>query len=586
MRLASLLAALLVSSAAVAGPKDLGPKAAADTITISIYLNLQHPDELARFIDSTVSPGPNYHRFLTVDQFADRFGATDRQINKTIKALNKAGIAVSDIYPSHLVIRATGTVDQFNTFFGTSLHNFANGAHKYQAPAKSVVIPVDLADTIASVSGLSTQRQRQARHSHARTTANKAITLPQNSTSTGIPGEFTVGDVADQYQVNPLYKLGIDGRGATVGIATLAGFDPKDAEHYWKAIGLKTKGGRIKQVHVDGGGDVSPDAGSDETTLDVEQAGGMAPGADLIVYDAPNTDAGFLDLFYKIASDNKVDSFSISWGDSEIFTIANDVTDEFVALDQALMEAAAQGISVFASSGDDGAYDTTSALGPDFQKVLSVDSPSSDPYMTAAGGTTAAGDLPLTDTITLHFDKERVWGWSYLIPYVADVSEIFSAGGGGGVSSFWPTPSYQQGVAGIKKTEKGQSLLDTDGNDYLDLPAKFAGRNVPDISLNGDPDTGFLLYYTGDGSGWTGGWGGTSFVAPQLNGITGLMNQVEGRVGFLNPQLYRLQGTNALNDVKAGDNWFYNGQKGYEPGAGLGSINATNLLTALLLQCF
>jgi subtilase family serine protease len=121
-----------------------------------------------------------------------------------------------------------------------------------------------------------------------------------------------VGDVANFYDINPLYKAGINGRGQTVGIATLANFLPSDAYAYWSLIGLIILPNRITQVHVDGGGELSADAGSGETSLDVEQSGGLAPNAKIIVYDAPNTNPGIIDLFYKAASDNLVDSLSVS----------------------------------------------------------------------------------------------------------------------------------------------------------------------------------------------------------------------------------------------------------------------------------
>ena len=185
---------------------------------------------------------------------------------------------------------------------------------------------------------------------------------PHGAIATGIPQQYTVGDVANLYDINPLYKAHIEGRGQTVGIATLANFLPNDAYDYWSMIGLNVLANRITQVHVDGGGELSADAGSGETSLDVEQSGGLAPNAKIIVYDAPNTDPGFIDLFYKAASDNLVDSLSVSWGDAEIFdslqaVLSEDVTGQLLAIHQAFLELAAQGISTFASAGDNGAYD-------------------------------------------------------------------------------------------------------------------------------------------------------------------------------------------------------------------------------------
>ncbi len=220
-----------------------------------------------------------------------------------------------------------------------------------------------------------------------------AVAFPlNNGTASGVPGDFTVGDVAAQYGVNPLYARGINGKGRTVGIATLADFQPEDAYAYWDMIGLKVLPHRITQVHVDGGGELSSDAGTGETSLDVEQSGGLAPFAKIIVYDAPNTETGFIDLFYKAASDNLVDTLSVSWGESEVFfystPLSTDTHLDFVAYHQAFAEAAVQGISLFAASGDDGAYDINGVypsiigdpafVGP-FNAPLTVDSPGDEP---------------------------------------------------------------------------------------------------------------------------------------------------------------------------------------------------------------
>ena len=127
--------------------------------------------------------------------------------------------------------------------------------------------------------------------------------------------------------------------------------------------------------------------------------------------------------------------------------------------------------------------------------------------------------------------------------------------------------------------------------DYYDLPAHFPGRNVPDISANADPFTGYQIYYTSDqnGFGIIQGYGGTSFVAPELNGVAILIDEyVHGRVGLLNGPLYNLaRGTGyhgshpILKAVKYGNNDFYYGSAGYNPGAGLGVIDVTILAESL-----
>ena len=357
-------------------------------------------------------------------------------------------------------------------------------------------------------------------------------------------------------------------------------------------------------MHVDGGGDLSANAGSGETSLDVEQSGGLAPQAKIIVYDAPNTDPGFIDLFYKAASDNLVDSLSVSWGQAEVLyfeaVIGADHTGQLLAFHQAFLELAAQGISAFAASGDNGAYeiyDSNVAFENPYSNALTVDSPGDDPAITAAGGTTTPVVLTLTDPPPnrppLVVPTEQVWGWDYLQNYLVEFlgnqyqNALFPVGGGGGVSVFWPVPAYQRHTPGIRRSEAGQSVI-FNGQELLDLRAHFAGRNLPDVSLNADPETGYLLLSTEDG-GLLAGFGGTSFVAPQLNGISALISQAigGGRLGLWNSMLYRFKqvygygNASPFVDITAGNNWFYQGIPGYEPGAGLGVLDVAKLAAAV-----
>ncbi|MEO5768591.1 MAG: peptidase S53, partial [Polyangia bacterium] len=232
-----------------------------------------------------------------------------------------------------------------------------------------------------------------------------------------------------------------------------------------------------------------------------------------------------------------------------------------------------------------------------FPNLLSVDSPASDPAITAAGGTTTPISKSFgPGTPPLVVPTEQVWGWDYLRDYFIEVigspdeNAFFPLGSGGGVSIFWPAPWYQTRTAGIRVTEPGQSLIFDDGSGpqhLLELPAGFAGRNLPDVSLDADPFSGFLVYSSLDG-GLLAGYGGTSFVAPQLNGVSALLEQAAGgRIGLWNPMLYRFKNSYAksasspLTDIVTGDNWYYAGRPGYEPGAGLGVLNVANLSAAI-----
>jgi subtilase family serine protease len=623
--LATSLALLLCGYATIgfaadgSAPADLGASNPGQTVNVTLVLGLHNQDALERYIYSTVTRGnPAFHRFLTTAEFADRYGATAGEIARVQAFLKQQGLSQAELLPNHLAIKVSGTIGQFNAAFHTSIHDYRNsdGATFHQ-PNATPTVPAALSGTLVVASGLSSEARYHSHHV-------KAILPPQqgpsanalakgaapatpactgNPTATCTPGEFTVGDVANRYNINPLYRVGVNGKGSTIGIATLANFIPADAYAYWSAIGLPVKPNRITQVHVDGGGPLSGPAGSGETSLDVEQSGGVAPWADIIVYDAPNTDAGFFDVFNQAVSDNKVDSLSVSWGSPEIFYFPQlnggvDFTSELRAFHQVFLEAAAQGISMFATSGDSGAYDTVRSLGglltDPVPPPLTADAPGSDPFITTAGGTTVPFSYSFSGGPTASLTKESVWGWDYISNYfqtnfgVDITDQVFSVGGGGGVSVFWPVPRYQQFTSGIQKSEKDQTLLFPQFGINYTLPKNYHGRNEPDVSLNADPETGYSLVSSLDGPGLLTFSGGTSFVAPQLNGISALLRQsTHGRVGFWNPQVYALQNIfgygpfSAFSDIRSGDNWFYAGKNGYEPGAGIGTLNVSNLAVFL-----
>jgi kumamolisin len=600
---------------------DAGMAPTNQTVHVTLFLKLHHEAALEDYIRQTVTPGSaHYQQFLTTSQFAQQYGATDADIAQVQSYLRSQGLS-SEVLPSHLAIRTSGTLGQFGQLFQTSIHNYVSkeDGHRFHKPATAPQLPSAIAGVVDIAAGLSSEKTYRPHHvstpaftafgtSNAKATATAKGSGDSNSnpTASGIPGEYTVGDVANFYNINPLYKRGVVGKGSTVGIVTLSNFYPSDATTYWSDIGLATKPNRITQVHVDGGAAI--DGGSGETSIDVEQSGGVAPYANIVVYDAPNTTAGYVDAFAQAVSDNTADSLSTSWGLPEIFNFAalnvtgasnTDTTDvgDLRAFHKIFLEAAVQGQSLFAASGDSGAYDTVRDLGAgtgvgEYTAPLTVDSPASDPYITAAGGTTTPFSYAFRKGPTKSITQESVWGWDYIQNYFdtyvgPGVVNLFSVGGGGGVSVYWHTPFYQVFTDGIRRSERNQSLVYNDPvagpTTLLKLPSHFEGRNVPDISLNADPETGYIFVSTYDG-GVLAGEGGTSFVAPQLNGITALLRQSTGhRIGLWNPQVYALQNIfgygsyTPFKSVRAGDNWFYYGAPHYNQGAGIGALNVANL---------
>ena len=603
----------------------LSSRNVAGDLTVTLPLKLRDSqaaeDLLANLSDQT---SPSFHQFLTPAEFKARFAQSDADVAATVAHLAAYGLHAERAGASSL--RVSGSPANLERAFHVSLHQYqvSAGASSYQfhAPTTAPTVPSEISAVVESVVGLSTRPQfsphsvRSSGKLGKPQAAQSAQSASSGSTTGNAPGLWTVADLSKYYDVQPLAAKNVTGEGRTLAIVTLASFTPADAFAYWTAVGLKVNASRITVVDVDGGPGAPSDAsGSEETTLDVEQSGGLAPGAKIIVYQAPNTNQAFLDAFVKAVEGNKADSISTSWGEWEWYdnltngavtdAYSGDTVSSLQAFHEIFLQAAVQGQSLFAASGDSGAYDANDgATPPDYTLALSVDNPASDSFITAAGATTLAGTQSYTvpsGSYTVTIPHERVWGWDYLdglctaLGYDPIACGIFPVGSGGGVSFEYRLPFYQYGIAGIQKTQPHQQFTDettTPPQTLLSLPAYFAGRNVPDISFNGDPETGYVIYYTSDQSGFIIDTyiGGTSFVAPQLNGVTALIDQyVRGRVGLLNIPMYDLArrgsgygGKNApFNAIKYGNNEFYQGRDGYSPAVGIGTLDVANFADAL-----
>ena len=589
---------------------DLGA-APLDTVkTIALSLPLRNKDALTTFVASTVDPkNANFRKFITPAQFNATYGATPDSIAQVTAYLAANGIAVSRVSSNGLLVVAKATNAQLTSLFGTAIHTYRSGSQTFERPVGTVVLPQGLVGLAQAVVGLSTQ---PLAHSYRKTSPHNGALAAEpdiaprplagtHTLASGLPGQLTTFDVLVNYNGTALPARGLDGSGVTLGILTYAGFSQSDAYAYWDAIGQAVLPNRITEINVADNVATPFDDDYQETSIDVEQAGGLAPQARILVYEAANTDIGSLLLYDQALSDNKCDTLSVSWGLAEVY----EDDARIAAYDSIFLEAAALGIPISASAGDTGAYDINgNDPYPAFSPLLSVDFPASHPLVLAAGGTTLAAAIPRKyGTVTV--PAERPWAWDYMRAYYLQhysqalyYGEAWPVGGGGGVSVNYGVPAYQSGLAGLRSSSVGQSMFGPEfydpstGSsfgptmDYIDMPASFAGRNLPDVSLDADPYTGYLLVYGGNVYSE---WGGTSFVAPQLNGITALITQQNGghRLGQLHPQLYGAfrtygYGTGSpFKAVGAGTNEYYTSAAGYNPAVGLGVINIDNLSKVL-----
>jgi kumamolisin len=599
---------------ALKGLSVFGPTPADTPETVSFVLRARNLGTLEGRVLAGMPGG-----YLSVGQFAHRYGQPGRNIAALEHYLAGYGIATTSDADG-LDVTATGTAGEFDNALTVQQRQYKTRATRAFAggpvrPGRMIhgtlqepLLPYSLAHFVLSILGLD---------NYPSFASSAAHTLPLAS---GVKpaavqtGSLTPADFASRYHLSPLYAKGATGAGATIGVVTLASLNPADPEYFWSnVLGISTLSDRITLDNVDGGsGPVSLVAGSNETTLDVEQSGALAPQAKIVVYQAPNTDFGFVDAFYTAASQNIADSVSASWGLSETAVDAAVVSGEEsatyeIAFNDAFLEMAAQGQSAFVSSADFGAYTPIGDIGTTNR---APEVPGSSPYVTAAGATTLPGTIPLTATDSATISAERTWGWDWWWPHYADfgLSSEFAAaqaeplGSGGGFSNVEPTPPYQQGVRGVHNFSAVEYLtpIDDQSVDGLTLPTQWSfnptpsvtqgfgfGRATPDVSADGDPYTGYLLYFSGfSGNPLEAGWGGTSFVAPQLNGSTALIDSLLGhRVGFWNPDIYRwaTSGHDPFSPLDtagtSNDNLYYTGTPGnvYNVGSGLGTPNLARI---------
>jgi subtilase family serine protease len=608
-----------LGASVLSGYTPFGDTPADTPETVSIYLNANNRNRLQAQVLAGMPSG-----FLTRGQFAQQYGASPAVIAGIENYLEGFGItarAMSD----NLVIQTTGTAGQYDQAFQITQSNFkvsvpsvhgGNHTMVVHGTTEDPKIPSLWGPYILAILGLSNYPTQQSNM------AGLADGLkPQSVGKSDLPNQALIpSDFATRYNLSPVQAQGT-GAGRTIGIVTLARIKPDVAAGFWSIIGLtgnQASASRINPINVDGGGGPASEAvGSDETNLDVEQSGALAPNANVNVYQAPNTDAGFADAFYQAASDNVADSVSASWGESESvikFVTALGIEDPNYAatFDQAFLELAAQGQSTFLSSGDSGAYPASRDLG---STDTTAGNPDDSPFVTSAGGTTIPGSFS-THGITFTFPTERAWGWDYLwaSPRPAQLgqteaqyAETHVVGGGGGYSELESMPPYQKAV-GAMNASTVEYLTPTGFVQVVpgfDLPTTWdfnanpsvaqvtgTGRATPDLSADADPETGYLLYYTfGDSTDPNSPpsfeqFGGTSFVAPQLNGVASVIDSALGRrVGFWNPAIYKfaIQGNSPFTPLDQSgtqnDNLLYTGTPGaiYNVGTGLGTPDFAKL---------
>jgi kumamolisin len=500
---------------------DAGPVDGAQRIEVTLVTRRRTPLP-AEYVEGTAT--------LTREQLAERHGADPADIARVRDVAIRYGLEVTGADASSRTVRLTGTVSALADVFGASLrlvtspHPAGTGRTEHRYRVGGLRVPADLGGIVTAVLGLDDRPQARPQFRLAASAAQSSYTPPQ----VGLCYRFPAG---------------ADGSGQVLALIELGGgFSQADLDSYFSGLGIATPS--VTAVGVDGAANApgsDPGGADGEVLLDIEVAGALAPAAPQFVYFAPNTDQGFVDaVSAAVHAAQTPTAVSISWGQSEDSWTAQART----ALDQALADAAAMGVTVCVAAGDNGSSDgqTDGASHADF--------PASSPHALACGGTTLVAD-PATGAVT----SETVWNDGH-----------GKGATGGGVSDVFAQPSWQSGV-GVPPRPGGTA---------------GPGRGVPDVAGDADPATGYQVLV--DGQQMVAG--GTSAVAPLWAALVCGLAQGSGkRFGLLQPLLYAgaSAGTSqaGFRDITSGDNGAYSARPGWDACTGLGVPDGTALLARL-----
>lgn len=630
--------------AAPIGGQSLGAPAASATQSGYVVLKPRDERALQSFITSvTTRHSSEYHQYLRAGQFESRFGPASSTIAAVRSTLVGDGLQITSVTRDGLMIGFSGTTGEVESAFDTSLERYRSAAGiTGEQTTKAVSLPTGISGDVAAVVGLNTLVHpeaalvRPAKSAYAEHAAARKADITSYPSGAPDPctdasdaasgyGGLTDDQIANAYGAWPLYGTDDTGQGVSIGVYELEPFSSSDVEAFDQCYFGNTQGAAmaagINVVNVDGG--QPSGSGSGEAALDIEDVSAMAPGAQIDVYEAPNTSAGSLDEYARMVDDDTDQIITSSWGlceqDLELADPGAQQAENYI-----FEQAAAQGQTVLSAAGDTGddtCNEVRSVPAPTDQNPLSVDDPASQPYVIGVGGTT------IQDADPAHYD-ETAWN---------DGAEW--GGGGGGFSMSWVAPSWQQTAPGFpmplsgnadytnanavevdaasqgisqqnltpgfcaSNPAIGSSSNDANGNPLPNEPC----RTVPDVSADADEFTGAVTIYYG------GSWstiGGTSSATPiwaAMLALTDASSYCTGTdlnfsksptdtttvakpdIGFSSPLLYAVadnptEYAQSFHDITVGNNDVYGfddghvfpATTGYDLATGLGSPMLSN----------
>ncbi len=533
----------------------VAPSLAMSYITLRLASSANQQAELEKLLAEQQTPGsPNYHHWLTPEEYGQRFGASDADINKITQWLQQQGLQVVSVSRGRNWIAASGTAARVEPAFQTEIHSYVADGETHYANASEPSVPAAFGSVVQSIRGLNDFRMKPRLHS---------LTKPAYTSSSSQAHYLAPDDLASIYDMTPLYAAGINGSGQKIAVAGQIEVNLSDIEQFRSIFNLPANDPQTLLVPGSSNpGNSSKSGDLAESDLDLEWSGAVARNASIIFVYSSDV---MTSVQYAI-DQSLAPVVSVSYGNCEQESARSDI-DSF---QQWAKQANAQGITWLAASGDNGAADCADSQNPG----LSVDLPGSLPEVTSVGGTEFVEGTGTYWNLTnnangasaLSYVPETTWNDS-----VADGQPSSS---GGGASILFSKPSWQTGPG---------------------VPSDNA-RHVPDVSLNASADHDGYLVYTG-GSRQV--YGGTSVPTPAFAGLVALLNQQigSGGVGNINPNMYALAQSNPaiFHDITTGNNIVtipcsrralncttnpvgYDAGVGYDQATGLGSVDTYNLV--------
>jgi hypothetical protein len=522
-------------------------------MTLELQASAQQQQALAQLLKDQQNPSsPNYHKWLTPEEYGNRFGLSQSDIGAITAWLKQQGFTIVYVARGRNYIAFDGTAGQVQVTFQTEIHRFTIDGEQHFANVSDPAVPEALADVVLGIGGLHDFRPRPLLKKSASPPRDAATLADGVQLFTLTPSLF-----ASIYDVTPLYNAGFTGSGQKIVIVGQSEPDFPDVATFRNNFGLPANTPQAVLGGTDPGSLPVTSLEVKEQNLDLEWAGAVAPGATLIYVYSTSADSS---LAYAI--DNNLAPVM-----SESFGLCEASSDRSF-LEPHLQKSSSMGITVLASSGDSGAAacDPHGMAGTVAKEGLAVSYPASSPEVTAVGGTA------FTQSSGAGYVPEATWN---------DTSSIFGLNAsGGGVSTLFAKPSWQTGS--------------NVPNDNF--------RDVPDLALAASAD---VDPYSVVNNGQTIFIGGTSASSPAMAGIVALFNQYliakdtisAPGLGIINPEIYSLAQTSpsGFHDITTGNNIVpcqvgtpncssgtmgYSATVGYDQTTGLGSIDAYNLALA------